>query len=432
MIRRSWSVELLVSPEKSMTFLRWATVSVALLLLAFPVPMLGEDDSPLGWFQYRGPNRDGKSTETGLVHGWSPNGPREVWRVPVGTGFAPISIVGNRVYSMNADEQTEFALCLDAETGETIWRVPMGPIFKDSNGDGPRSGPTVDGDRAFMLASRGRLAALDAATGETIWQLEYQEVFDSELPTWGFSTAPLVDGDLLIVEVGGSGARSIAALDKRTGETRWTAQESNIVYSSPIRLDFGGIRQFVFVLQDEIVGLNREGAELWSVPFAPQGTIKPAMPLFIAPDQIMAAASYDIGAKVVKLTADGATVTAEEAWSSRYMRNHFNTSIALDGYIYGFDAATLRCMDARTGERGWAKRGLGKGSLILADGMFIVLSERGKLVLLEATSEDYRELAAHQVLEGRCWTPPSLWEGRLYLRNHTDMVCLDLREGTPE
>jgi outer membrane protein assembly factor BamB len=409
-----------------MAFRKWAILSVTLMLLVVPVLMSGEANSP-GWFQYRGPNRDGISTETGLVHTWGDTGPREVWRIPVGAGFSPISIVGNRVYSMDSDEETEFAFCLDAETGETIWRVPMGPLFKDSNGDGPRSPPTVDGDRVFMLGSRGRLAALDRATGDVVWQLEYQETFDSELPVWAFSTAPLVDGDLLIVEVGGSGARSIAALDKQTGEVRWTAQESNIVYSSPIRIELGGIQQFVFVLQDKIVGLTREGEELWSVPFAPQGTIKPAMPLFIAPNKIMAAASYDIGAKVVKLATDGATVTAEEAWSTRFMRNHFNTSISLGGYIYGFDAATLRCMDAQTGERGWAKRGLGKGSLILADGMFIVLSERGKLVLLEATSEGYRELAAHQVLEGRCWTPPSLWDGRLYLRNHTDMVCLDLR-----
>lgn len=201
-----------------MTFLRWVVLSVALTLVSIPFLMAGADDSPPGWFQYRGPNRDGKSTETGLVHAWDATGTREVWRVPVGAGFSPISIVGNRVYSMDSDEQTEYALCLDAETGVTIWRVPMGPLFKDSNGDGPRSPPTVDGDRVFMAGSRGRLASLDRATGDVVWQLEYQETFDSELPVWAFSTAPLVDGDLLIVEVGGSGPRSVAALEKQTGE----------------------------------------------------------------------------------------------------------------------------------------------------------------------------------------------------------------------
>jgi outer membrane protein assembly factor BamB len=418
--------------EKSMTFRILATVSVALALVMCPGFIVGEGGSTTGWFQYRGPNRDGKSTETGLVHSWDSNGPREMWRVPIGAGFSPISIVGDRLFTMDSDEQTEFALCLDAESGETVWRVPMGPLFRDSNGDGPRSGPTVDGNRVYMLSSRGRLAALDTASGDTVWRLEYEEAFGSELPTWGFSTAPLVDGDLLIMEVGGSGARAIAALDKDTGELHWTAQEGTIVYSSPILVELGGIRQFVFLLQQKTVALNREGEEIWSAPFAPEGTIKPAMPLFIAPDKIMVAASYDIGAKVVRLGTEGGTPTAEDLWSSRYMRNHFNSSIALDGHIYGFDAATLRCLDAQTGERGWAKRGLGKGSLIFADGLFIVLSERGKLVLLEATSEGYRELAAHQVLEGRCWTPPSLWEGRLYVRNHTEIVCLDLQESVSE
>ena len=203
-----------------------------------------------------------------------------------------------------------------------------------------------------MLASRGRLAALETVTGKVVWQLEYQEAFGSDLPTWGFSAAPLVDGDLLIVEPGGSGPRAVAALAKRTGEVRWTAQEAHTAYSSPIALQFKSFQLFVFLLQEKIVALNREGEDIWSVPFAPSGNIKPAMPLFIEPDMIMAAASYDIGAKVVRLQTVGDRLTAQEAWSSLYMRNHFNSSISHNGHIYGFDSATLRCLDARTGERG--------------------------------------------------------------------------------
>jgi outer membrane protein assembly factor BamB len=276
------------------------------------------------------------------------------------------------------------------------------------------------------MGSRGRLAALNVASGEVVWHVEISEAFGSELPTWAFSNAPIVEDNLLITEVGGTGDRAVAAFDKKTGEVRWTGQEASLAYSSPIRVDFGGVRQFVFLLQQKIVALDREGDELWSVPFAPDLDIKPASPVFIEPDLILVSASYDTGAKVVRIKAEEGSITAEEVWTSRFMRNHFNSSIALDGYLYGFDAATLRAMNAETGERGWAKRGLGKGSLIYVDGMFIVLSERGKLLLLEATSESYRELAAHQVLEGRCWTQPTLWKGRLYLRNHSEMVCLDL------
>ncbi len=400
---------------------------LATTLTILPFLVLGQEAPQDGWFQFRGPNRDGKSTETGLIRTWGVSGPRELWRIPIGAGFSAISVVGDRLYTMDSDEQTEYALCLDAATGRTIWRVAVGPIFKDVNGDGPRSGPTIDGDLVFVMGSRGRLAALDTATGDVIWQVEISEAFGSELPVWAFSTAALVEGDMLIAEVGGSGDRAIAAFDKKTGDVRWTSQEANLAYSSPIRVDFGGVRQFVFLLKQKIVALNRAGEELWSVPFAPDLDITPASPVFVEPDLIFVSASYDTGAKVVRLEAEGASITAEEVWTSRFMRNHFNSCVALDGYLYGFDAATLRAMNAQTGERGWAKRGLGKGSLIYADGMFIVLSERGKLLLLEATSEGYRELATHEVLQGRCWTQPTLWKGRLYLRNHSEMVCLDLQ-----
>jgi len=380
------------------------------------------------WPQYRGPNRDGKSSETELVRSWGAEGPREVWRIPIGAGFSGISVVGDRLYTMDSDEETEYALCLDAATGKTLWRVPVGPLFKDGNGDGPRAAPTVEGDRVYVLGSRGHLAALKRDSGEVVWKLEYAEAFGSELPIWAFTSAPLIEGELLIMETGGSGEQAVAALDKHSGEVRWTAQGATIAYSSPIALDLGGRRQLVFLLKEKLVALDRDGKELWSFPWAPDGGIKPALPVFLPPDRILVGASYDIGAALVKVDASGSS--AEEAWSSRFMRTHINTAVALGDHIYGFDTGTLRCLDADTGERGWAKRGLGKGSLIYADGMFIVLSERGKLVLAEATPERYRELAAHQVLEGRCWTAPSLADGRLYLRNHTELVCVDLDGGS--
>ncbi len=380
------------------------------------------------WPQYRGPNRDGKSTETGLARSWGAEGPREVWRVPIGAGFSGVSVVGDRLYTMDSDGETEYALGLDAGTGETLWRVPIGPIFKDGNGDGPRAAPTVEGDRVYVLGSRGHLAALEQASGKVVWGVEYAEAFDSELPIWAFTSAPLVEGELLIMEVGGTGERAVAAFDKSSGEVRWTAQGATIAYSSPVALDLGGRRQLVFLLKEKVVALDRDGGEIWSFPWASDGGIKPALPVFLPPDRILVGASYDIGAVLVRVDASGSS--AEEIWSSRFMRTHINTAIALGDHVYGFDTGTLRCLDAATGERGWAKRGLGKGSLIYADGMFIILSERGKLVLAEATPERYRELAAHPVLEGRCWTAPSLSNRRLYLRNHTELVGLDLDAGS--
>jgi outer membrane protein assembly factor BamB len=376
------------------------------------------------WSQFRGPQRDGKSSETGLVRTFGPDGPKELWRAPIGAGFSSTSVVSGRVYTMDSAGEVEFALSLDAETGRALWRVPVGPIFRDVNGDGPRSTPTIDADLVFVLGSRGRLAALESSTGATVWEMSITDSFGGGLPTWAFSTAPLVDGDRLIVEVGGSGPRAIAALAKRTGEVVWTSQEGGLAYSSPIRVELAGGRQFLFLLREKLVSLDGEGRELWSTPFAPELEIKPASPVFVSPDLVLVSASYDVGAKVVRLGASGG---AEEVWSGRQMRSHFNSAVALDGRLYGFDTATFRCIDAANGESCWAKRGLGKGSLIYADGMFFVLSERGLLVLVEATPEAYREIASHQVLEGRSWTPPALSNGRLFLRNHSEIVALDLR-----
>lgn len=383
----------------------------------------GED----GWFQFRGPNRDGISGETGIVRSWSEAGPKELWRVPIGDGFAALSIVDGSLYTMDADDENEYAISFDTETGKERWRVAVGALFENDYGDGPRSTPTIDGDRVYVLGSRGRLSALEATTGETIWSVEASEAFGSKLPVWAFTSAPIVEGDLLIAEVGGTGARAVAAFGKQDGEVRWTAVEDELSYSSPIAIDFGGHRQLVFLTKSRIFALNVDGDELWSSPFAPKLGITPAPPVFVEPDIIFVSASYGVGAKAVRLRAEGAGVVAEDVWEGTQMRNHFNASVALDHHLFGFDTSTLRCLDARTGERRWAKRGLGKGSLIAADGMLIVLSERGKLVLAEATPEGYEELASHQVLSGRCWTQPTLSGGRLYLRNHDELVALDLR-----
>jgi outer membrane protein assembly factor BamB len=386
-----------------------------------------DDGDARGWFQYRGPGRDGISTEKGLARSFAPSGPKSLWRIPIGTGFSAVTVVGERLYTMDADAEQEYALCLDAATGRRLWATPMGPIFRNSYGDGPRSTPTVDGELVYALGSQGRLAALKAKDGSVAWQVDLRETFEAELLDWAFTSAPLVEGDLVVFESGGKGARAVAALDKRTGVVRWTAQEDRIVYSSPIRIEIGGRRQIVAMTQREVVGLDLAGRRLWAFPFASDGTIKPAPPVFVAPDLIFVSASYGIGAKVARLVPQGETTAVETVWEGLQMKNHFNGSVAIGTHLYGFDAATLKCIDASTGRTSWAKRGLGKGSLIAADGMLIILGETGELVLAEATPDAYRELARHQVLQGRSWTQPTLWRGRLYLRNHTELVSLDLR-----
>ena len=382
---------------------------------------------PKGWFQYRGPTRDGISKETGLTNTFGPAGPKTLWRIPIGPGFSAVSVVGDRLYTMFAEGSQEFATCLDAATGRKIWSTSIGEIFKNEYGDGPRSTPTIEGDIAYVHGSQGRLAALSLADGSVTWQVELRQAFEGELPRWAFTSAPLLVGDMVIVESGGKGARAVAAFDKKTGKLRWTSHADQIVYSSPIAIEFNGRQQIVVMTRREVIGLDLKGQRLWGFPFTPDGTIKPAPPVFVAPDLIFVSASYGIGAKVARLVAEGESITAQPVWEGVQMKNHFNGSVSIGNHLYGFDAATLKCIESTTGKTLWAKRGLGKGSLIVANRMLIIMGETGDLVLAEATHEAYRELARASVLEGRSWTQPALWQGRLYLRNHTELVALDLR-----
>ncbi len=409
-----------------------ALVAVALVAGALaPALAAGAD-----WPQYMGPGRDGASAEEGLLATWPEGGPPELWRKAFGPAFSGMAVAGGRLYSADSDGELDYAFCLDAESGEERWRTAIGPVWVNDLGNGPRSTPAVAGGGVYVISGQGHLAALAAEDGRLLWSSDLKERFGLEQLHFGFSTAPIVEGELVLAEVGGEDA-SIVAFDRATGEERWRAAGGLAAYSSPVRLDFGGVDQLVYVNRDGVVSVSPEGKVVWSHPFAPGASVKPALPTFVEPDLLMVSASYDIGALALRMTvvperASGATgsqgVSVEEVWQSRVMRNHFNSSVAAGGHIYGFDNATFKCIEAATGEQRWAKRGrMGKGSLIYADDHFLVLTETGRLLLVEASPDAYVEKAAVQVLEGRCWTAPSLSGGRLFLRNGEEMLALDLR-----
>ena len=391
------------------------------VLLAVGMPLLAAD-----WTQYRGPDRNGISGETELLRSWGEAGPEELWRVPIGEGFSSITVIGDRIYTMDADSEKEYALSTDAETGETIWRVALDDLFTNNFGDGPRATPTFADGVIYTMASRGTLAALKADNGKVIWKKDIKD-FGGEVPTWAFCASPLVIGDQVILEVGGTGERNLASLDRQTGAVRWHALADTQAYSSPIHVRFQGRDLLVGMTKENVFGVDLKGAELWKLPFAPDGSIKPAPPVLVGEDHVFFSASYGIGAKLVRLKLDGETIAAESVWEEKVMHNHFNGSVAHGTLLYGFDKANFKCIDALSREQKWVKRGLGKGSLIMADSLLYVLGERGRLVLVEATPEAYRELGALDVLSGRCWTQPTLSGGRLFLRNGDEMVALAVR-----
>lgn len=409
--------------------LRAATVvaaAIGALLLAAPFAADSEDRD---WPQFRGMNRDGITGETGLAGSWPESGPKELWRVPLGEGYSSISIVGDRLYTMYAAElegkSVEFAAAFNAADGKEIWRVPMGERHDTEFGNGPSSTPTVDADTVYVLDSTGNFAALATKDGAERWKISLTEKFGSKVPTFGFSMSPLVDGDLLLVEAGGPDGKAYVGLNKKTGEVMWSIGDTGPGYNSPIAVNMGGEKRYVFIVDQKMMCIDDEGKEIWTHEW-PQGETH-AMPLAIAPNKLYASGAEGVGAQLLQVKEEGDTGSVTEIWQNKFLRNHFSSAILHDGHIFGFDNATLKVVSVEDSKLAWAKRGLGKGSMILADGHLYVLSDRGKLVLVEATTEGYKEKGSVQALQGRCWTAPSLAHGRLYLRDHEEMVAYDVR-----
>jgi outer membrane protein assembly factor BamB len=394
-------------------------LTLCLCLAGFPV-------TAADWPQFRGPNRDGISTEPGSLKEWPKGGPRVLWKIPLGEGFSQVVVSQNRLFTFYGQGSDEVAAALDATTGKQLWRVRIDSKYVSDMGNGPRSTPTVDGDKVYVLSASGKLAALKTANGQTVWRHDLRSEYGARLPQWGASTSPLVEGNLLLVNVGGAGNKSVIAFDKATGKPVWTSQSSGAGYSAPIGITVSGVRQLIVFAADSVLSLApKDGKLLWRVPWETDYDVNAAAPIFFPPDKLFISSGYGTGAALFQIKVTGNQVSPVEIWRSRAMKNQFSSSVLHNGTLYGFDNGTLKAIDAATGTERWKQRGFEHGSLILAGGNLVVLSEKGALALLEATPKEYKQLGAIQVLEGKCWTAPTLANGRLYLRNEEHLIALD-------
>jgi outer membrane protein assembly factor BamB len=378
------------------------------------------------WPQYRGINRDGISRETGLIKAWPAAGPTQLWRVPTGDGYSAISTANGRLYTMFSKGEDEFVVCLDSTSGKELWKFRSDSNFVNDQGNGPRGTPTVHDGMIYTFGAQGMLYALNADNGQKIWEHDLKKEIGAKIPIWGVASSPLIEGDLLILPVGGNDTNAVVAFNKKDGKIVWKSVGDEPGYSSPIAVTIGGVRQVIAFSGTMLISLNpADGKLYWKYPWKTDWFVNAATPIFIPDDKIFISTSYERGGAMLKISSPK---NVQEVWLSKGMKNHFNSSIYHNGYLYGFDNAILKSMDASTGETKWQKSGFGKGSLILADGHLIVLSERGQLVLVEAVPDEYREKASAQVLQGKCWTMPTLSNGKLYLRNQKEILCLNLKE----
>lgn len=380
------------------------------------------------WPQWRGPRRDGVSLETGLLTDWPAEGLPVVWRTPCGEGYSCVVVSGTRAFTLWKEKDEEVVVCLDAATGEELWRLTYPAAGKIPYGSAPRSTPTIDGDRIYTVSAAGLLHCLNATTGEVVWQKDLLQEFGAENVNWGTSFSPLVEGDLLLTQPGGPAGQSIAALNKHTGATVWSALDDTASYSSPIAVTMAGVRQLVFFTGEALVGLAPDDGTLyWRYPWPTHDRINVATPIAHG-NYLFLSSGYQKGCALLKVLRDGDGLRVDCVYQTQAMCNHFSTCVLYDEHLYGFtDPGVLACMSFRSGAIQWRERGYGRGSLIAAAGHLIVLDERGgQLALVEATPQGHHRKGVCPIPERRCWTAPTLAHGRLYLRTEVEIICFDV------
>jgi outer membrane protein assembly factor BamB len=398
---------------------------VGLLFLLASTAIRG---APVDWPQWRGPGRDGVSTETGLLKQWPAAGPPLAWRVSgAGEGYSSFAVSGGRLFTLGARQDTEYVLAFDAASGKKLWEAANGRRFTNDRGDGPRATPTVDGNRVYVFGSSGDLSVLDAASGKVFWKQNLLEKYGGSNIRWGLSESPLVSGDRIVVAPGGRGA-GIVALRKTDGTLIWKSQSDEPGYSSAMLHELGGVREVIVFTGQRALGLDlNDGRLLWSYDRVANDVANVATPL-VHGNRVFLSSDYGTGAALLALTADGGRIGASEVYFTKEMRNHHASSVLVGDYVYGFSSSILTAMQFETGKVAWRDRSVGKGSLIFADERLYLFSEGGVVGLAEANPERYVEHGRFRLQTGGLptWSHPVVSGGKLFIRDQDTLYAYDV------
>lgn len=393
----------------------------------------GADD----WPQWRGPHRDGKSAETGLLQQWPAGGPPLVWKITgLGAGYASVSVAGGVIYTAGDVGEENFVLAFREKDGQPLWKAKLGRAGAPGWGGfaGVRSTPTVDGDLVFAIGQYGELAAFEAATGRELWRRDFLKDYGAKLPEWGFSESPLVDGDQLVFTPGGPRG-ALVAVNKRTGALLWQTSEftDEAQYASLMPATIEGAPQYVQLTMATVVGVSPEGKVLWRAPR--KGAVAVIPTPVVAGNLVYVTSGYNIGCNLFQVTRASDTFTVSEVYKNRVVMNHHGGVIRVGNHLYGHDDRRgWTCQNFKTGEAVWqTEEGLGKGSCVYADGHLVLREEKKKgsrIALIEASPNGYKEKGVFEQPDQsgkETWPHPVIANGRLYLRDQDILLCYDLR-----
>jgi len=390
----------------------------------------------LDWPQWRGPNRDGLCTETGLLKEWPQQGPPLLWKATgLGGGFSGVSVAGQRIFTMGERPAGNHVVALNRADGKVLWSTPLGKAGAPGWGGyaGPRATPTADGSLVYALGQFGEVICVNAQDGKEVWRKHLTTDFGGPLPEWGFSESPLVDGDQVLFTPGGPQG-TLVALNKKTGELIWQSKDwtDDAHYSSIIIAEIGGVRQYVQLTAKSVAGVApKDGAVLWKTAGTGATAVIPT-PIY-ADGHVYVTSGYSIGCNLFKV-AKGGEFTATQVYANKVMVNHHGGVVKVGEHLYGYsDGKGWTCQDFKSGEARWQEKSkLGKGSLLYADGRLYCReeAEKGVVALLEATPSGYVEksrFAPPDRSGKKSWPHPVIVGGRLFLRDQDVLVCYDVK-----
>ena len=384
------------------------------------------------WPQWRGPERNGVSRETGLLREWPRSGPAVVWSASqLGAGYGSVAVAGSRVFVQGMKNRQSVVTSLDRAAGKAAWSVALGSAQENDRGSGPRGTPTVDGDRVYVLTENGDLVCLLVADGKVVWRRNILREFNGRNINWLVSESPLIDGDRIIVSPGGRNA-GMVALDKMTGTTVWVSKElsDEAGYASSVVADVQGVRTIMTLTGNAGIGVRATDGKA-DVALRQRGQQHGEHHhTHLLERQSVLHVSVWNRRRAPRIASDGAgRVSAQEIYFTRNMQNHHGGVVLVDGYLYGFNNSILTCLEFETGKVMWRDRSVGKGSVAYADGHLYVLSEDNVVGLVEASPKGYRETGRFSIADQGwpSWAHPAISGGRLYLRNQNVLASYELR-----